>query len=116
MKLVEEIKEALELKIRTSPSDDNEYFEAVFQSKDVDTLSALLRKNIGEPLKLPGKGAKVPGYINRLVKNIGTIRREQSFYLKRDENGEYVYVMLWPWQSDPSKITLKIGKGNFSSL
>ena len=115
MKLVDEIREALELEVRVY-SDADSYFEAVFQSKDLDTLASILRNNVGEPLKPPGRNVKFPGHIQKLVDLVGGIRHEQSFYLKEETNGEYMYAALWPWQSDPSKITLKIGRGKFSSL
>jgi len=110
MKVAEEIKGAIELDIRPF-SDPDKYFEAVFQAKDLDTLAAIVRNNVGEPLKPPGKRAKLPKNVTALVSNIGGLRIEQSFYFKQEENGEYIYVALWPWQSDSSKITVKIGKG-----
>jgi len=115
MKFIDDIRKAIELEVRES-SDPAEYFEAVFWSKDLDTLSLLLRDTIGEPLKPPGKKVKIPKHINSIVNLIGGIRPEQSFYIKEEANGEYTYVVLWPWQSDPSRITLKIGIGRFSSV
>ena len=114
MKLIDDIKESLKLEVRIS-SDAHEYFEAVFQTEDLNVLLGLVKDAVGEPLKPPGKEVKFPKHIQKLVDLIGGIRRAQSFYLK-EANGKYVYVALWPWQSDPSRITLKIGRGNFSSL
>lgn len=115
MKLIDDIKNSLELEVRIT-SGAHEYFEAVFQTKDLNKLSGLVKCVLGEPLKPPGKDVKFPQHVQKLLDMIGGIRREQSFYLKEGANGEYVYVALWPWQSDPSKITLKIGRGTFSSL
>lgn len=115
MKLVDEIKEALELEVRKS-SDADGYFEAVFQSKDLDTLSTIVKNTAGEPLKPPAKRVKFAKHVQEVVDLIGGVRREQSFYLKEEANGEYIYVALWPWESDLSKITLKIGKGTFPQL
>jgi hypothetical protein len=112
MKLVDEIKNALELEQRT-PEDSEKYFEAVFQSKDTDALCAILKKHLGESLKPPGKGAKFPKEVGMLVDNIGGLRSEQSFYFKQEPGGEYIYAALWPWQSDLSKTTLKIGMDRF---
>lgn len=113
MKLIDDIKGAMELEVRTT-SDAHEYFEAVFEAKDLDALSSLVKNTLGEPLKPPGKDMRLPRKVQELLDQMGGIRREQSFYLKEEETGEYVYVALWPWQSDPSKITLKLGKGKFS--
>lgn len=57
MRLVDEIKGALDLEVRAS-SDGHEYFEAVFISKDLAKLTAILEKSLGEPLKPPGKDVK----------------------------------------------------------
>lgn len=113
MKLLEEIKKTMELEVR-SPSDTKLLFEAVFQSKDLDKLLELLRKHIGEPLKPPGKRVRFARDVAKIVDSIGGIRTEQSFYIKKEETGEYVWAALWPWQSDPSRITLKINKGNMA--
>jgi hypothetical protein len=115
MEVVNNIKNSMELDVRTS-TEEREYFEAVFQNKDLNTLSSLLKDTMGEPLKPPGKNVRFPKHVQKLVDAVGGLRREQSFYLKEGQNGEYTYAALWPWQSDPSKITLKIGRGNFSSL
>ena len=52
----------------------------------------------------------------RIVDIMGGIRVEQSFYLKKESDTEYLCASLWPWHSDPSKITLKIRKGDFNDV
>ncbi len=115
MELIDEIKGAMELEVRVSPEADV-HFEAVFQSKDMDKLVYLLEKNLGKPLKAIGQKVKFSKQVAKVVDLMGGIRHEQSFYLKEDENGEYMCAALWPWQSDPSKITLKMKKGNFAQI
>ena len=114
MKLVEEIKKSMELEIRQSPEDVDFNFEAVFESKDLDKLLAILRDNIGEPLKPPRKQAKVSRDAKEVIDLMGGIRYEQSFYLRQEATGEYLCVALWPWQSDSSRITLKVRRGRFA--
>ena len=112
MQLVDKIKKTLEF-VEVRPSDDpDRYFEAVLESKDLDRLVSIVKENY-ESLKSPGKRVKLSKNINELVDNIGGLRPEQSFYFKQEAGGEYTYVALWPWQSDNSKITLKVGKGHF---
>ena len=111
MKLADEIKKVVQLEVRPSETEDN-YFEAVFQSKDLDALLSVIREHVGDSIKSPGKRAKFPKDINKLVNSIGGLRPDQSFYFKQEPSGEYVYAALWPWQSDPSRITLKIGTGH----
>ena len=111
MELVDEIKGAMELEVRTQ-QDTGMFFEAVFQAKDLEKLLTLLQKCIGEPMKPAGKTVRFPRDVAKIVDSMGGIRREQSFYIKKEESGDYICAALWPWQSDPSKITLKMNKGN----
>jgi len=108
MKLVDEIKTALELEVRAS-SDGHDYFEAVFMTKDLAKLTGILEKSLGQPLKPSGKDVKFTKEIRKIVDLIGGLRREQFFYAKSETENKYLYAALWPWQSDPARITLKIG-------
>ena len=114
MTLIDEIKGAMDINVRIS--DAKEYFEAVFETDDLDKLLALVENTLGKPLKPPEKNVKFPKHVQKLVDLIGGLRHGQWFYLKEEPNGDYTYVALWPWQSDLSKITLKIGRGSFSRL
>lgn len=107
MEIIDKIKAALDLEIRTS-SDAHEYFEAVLMSKDLPKLSSILKEDLGEPLKPANKDVRFAKDIQKIVDLIGGLRREQSFYLK-SESDKYIYAALWPWHSNPSRITLKIG-------
>ena len=111
MELVNEIKIAMELEVRTAPDSDM-FFEAVFQAKDLEKLLPLLQKHMGKPLKPPGKNVRLPMDTAKIVDLMSGLRREQSFYMKKEEGGKYACAALWPWQSDPSKITLKIRTGD----
>lgn len=113
MKIVDEIKAAAALEIRTL-SGDNEYFEAVFMSKDIIKLTSILKENMGDSLKPAGKNVKFDKKIQKIVDIIGGLRREQSFYVKAEGADKYMYAALWPWQSNLSKITLKIGMYDMS--
>lgn len=115
MKVVDEIKGALELEIRAS-SDANEYFEAVLMAKDLAKLASILKENLGEPLKPSGKEVKFDKGIQKIADLIGGLRREQSFYIKSESGNKYIYAALWPWQSNPSRITLKIGVYDMDEL
>ncbi len=108
MKIVDDIKSAVNLEIRTS-SDAHEYFEAVFMSKDTVKMASVLKENIGDPVKPAGKDVRFDKKMQKIVDLIGGLRREQSFYVEDEGADKYMYVALWPWQSNPSKTTLKIG-------
>ncbi len=115
MKLVDEIKAALELEVRTTAG-AHDYFEAVFMTKDLPKLTGILEKGLGQPLKSPGKDVKFTKEIQKIVDLIGGLRREQSFYAKNEAEGKYLYAALWPWQSNPSRITLKVGVYDIEKL
>ena len=107
MKMIEEIKENLSLEIRLD-SREPEYLEAVVNNEDLGLLKSLLEKGLGPAAKEPGKKVNLPAEIQEMVDALGGIRMNQSFFYKQD--GERVlFAALWPWESNPNKITLKAG-------
>ena len=107
MSLIEEIKQALSMEIRAN-SQGLEYLEAVLDRKELGLLNSLLEKHIGPAAKESGKEANLPEEIKELVDSLGGLRKEQSFFYRQD--GDHViYAALWPWGSNPNKITLKSG-------
>jgi hypothetical protein len=107
MNMIEEIKETLRMEIRPN-SQGLEYLEAVFHKKDLELLNSLLKKHLGPPTKESGKEANMPKEIQELVDSLGGLRNEQSFFYRQDDN-QVMYAAVWPWKSDPNKITLKSG-------
>ncbi len=107
MNLIEEIKEALSMEIRSN-SQELEYLEAVIYKKDLELLNSLLRKYLGSAAMEYGKEANLPKEIQNIVDSLGGLRNEQSFFYRQDGN-KVTYGVIWPWKSDPNKITLKSG-------
>lgn len=107
MTLIEAIKKTVKVEIR-SDSPGEEYLEAVVSRNDFETLHSLLEKYLGPAAKAPGQEADFPEDIRELVDALGGVRLEQSFFYKQ-EKGRVIYAALWPWQSNPDKITLKSG-------
>jgi len=107
MNLVEEIKKTLSMEIR-STSSGTEYLEAVIAVENLEALHSLLKKHLGPAIKEPGKEASLPKKVQELVDSLGGLRIEQSFFCKQDEK-QVIYAALWPWRSDPNRITLKSG-------
>lgn len=105
--MLKELRTKLELEIRPH-SDENEYLEAVVQTKDLDALNEILTKHLGHPLKKAGKNVRFTGEVQKIVDSIGGLRAEQTFYYSDKEEATY-YAALWPWASDPLRITLKAG-------
>jgi hypothetical protein len=107
MNLIEELKKTLRMEIRPT-SRGTEYLEAVIALEDLEVLHSLLRKHLGPATKESGKEASFPEKIQELADSLGGLRIEQSFFHKQDEK-QVIYAALWPWRSDPSRITLKSG-------
>jgi hypothetical protein len=90
-------------------SQGSEYLEAVINTKDMELLHSLLRKYLGSAAKEYGEEANLPKEIQILADSLGGLRNEQSFYY-REEGHQVIYAAIWPWKSDPTKLTLKSGK------
>jgi len=107
MNMIEEIKETFKMEIRSN-SQGSEYLEAVINTKDIELLNSLLKRYLGSAAKERGKEATLPKEIEELVDSLGGVRKEQSFFYRREGN-QVIYAAIWPWESDPTKITLKSG-------
>ena len=112
MKLIEALRESLRMEIRPN-SQGLEYLEAVVTKSDLELLGSLLREHLGPPAKEAGTEANLPNEIEGLVDSMGGLRIEQSFYYKKGEDNRILFAALWPWESNPDKITLKAGEGVF---
>jgi len=107
MDMIEELKGTLGMEIRSN-SQELEYLEAVLQTNDLELLHSLLRKHLGPAAKESGTEVNLPKEIGALVDALGGLRKEQSFFYRQD--GHHVlYAAIWPWQSNPNKVTLKAG-------
>ncbi len=107
MTLIEAIKGAMTLEIRPN-SKGSEYLEAVIDTKDMELLNPLLKKYLGSAAKEFGEEAALPEEIQDMVDSLGGLRKDQSFFY-RQEGNQVIYAALWPWGSNPNKITLKCG-------
>ena len=107
MNMIDEIKETVSMEIRSN-SRGSEYLEAVINTKDIELLNSLLKRYLGSAAKEHGKKANLPKEIEELVDSLGGVRKGQSFFYRQDGH-QLIYAALWPWESDPTKITLKSG-------
>src|SRR4030043_1299368 len=107
MNLVEKIEKTLKMEIRLT-SEEGKYLEAVITLQDLDVLNSLLREHLGPATKVSGKEVYFPIKIQELVDSLGGLRIEQSFFYKQDGT-QGIYAAIWPWQSDPNRITVKSG-------
>jgi hypothetical protein len=105
--LIKEIKKTVKMEIRPT-SRGTEYLEAVVTLEDLEVLRSLLKKHLGPATKESGKEASFPQTIRELIDSLGGLRIEQSFFCKQDGK-QVTYAAIWPWQSDPNRLTLKSG-------
>ena len=111
MNMIAELRETLPMEIRPA-SEGVEYLEAVIQRKDLEQLMTVLAKHVGPAVKEPRGEAHFPTEIEGLVDSLGGLRLEQSFFYRREGDEKILYAALWPWVSNPEKITLKAGIGS----
>ncbi len=107
MNVIEEIKKTLKMEVRSN-SRGKEYLEAVVDRKDLKSLQSILIRHLGAAAKELGKEMKLPDEIQRKADAVGGLRIEQSFFYKRAKS-TVTFAALWPWESNPEKITLKSG-------
>jgi hypothetical protein len=112
MNMIDEIKETFQMEIRPN-SRGADYLEAVVNTGDLELLNSLLERYLGSAAKERGKEANLPKEIVELVDSLGGLRKEQSFFY-RQEGHRVIYAALWPWESNPSKVTLKAGVSELS--
>jgi hypothetical protein len=86
--------------------DNNEFFEAVIQKKNMEPLSAKLNSIFGPPA-WPSEN-KLSNEVHNIIQHHGGIVAGQTLYFTHIDNSP-VFVMLWPW-GDKEHVTVKIGK------
>jgi len=107
MNLIREIKKTVRMDIRAT-SRGTEYLEAVITLEHLEVLHSLLTRHLGPATKESGKEVSFPQGIRELIDSLGGLRIEQSFFYKQDGT-QVTYAVIWPWKSDPNRLTLKSG-------
>jgi hypothetical protein len=107
MSLIEEIKQSVEMEIRAN-SQRSDYLEGVISRGALGQLHPVLTRHLGPAAKEAGKEAALPGEIRETVDALGGLRQDQSFYYRLDGKKVH-FAALWPWASNPEKITVKCG-------
>ncbi len=102
------LQQTIPLEVRSAPP-AGDYLEGVVSRPDLSRCYELLVQHLGPPAKEFAQPAKFPREIQRLVNDLGGIRADQCLFVKSLDGGPTVYAALWPWASNPTRITLKIG-------
>ena len=107
MELIPELINTVKMEVRKNSLGEG-YLEAVVEKADMGTMASILIKHLGKACKAPGEKAKYPKHIKAIVDSFGGLRNDQSFYYKEGD-GQVIYAALWPWQSNSTMTTLKVG-------
>jgi hypothetical protein len=94
------------LELETTRMDNENYFEAVIGHARLEGMVRTLEEIFGAPAWPSDK--KLSKDTERLVKNVGGLRKGQTLYLL-DAGESSAFAMLWPWQ-DGERITIKMSK------
>ena len=93
---------------RTSYDATRSLYQAVSKGRNISTLEKKLETFFGPPQKASGKSLPVSLRLNPSTKYLRGIRKEQSLFLKKTENG-FFYGALWPWFKNLENITVHLG-------
>ena len=105
--LIAALKAAIVLEVR--PSSNAAYLEATLSREQLARCRELLIQQLGIPAKEFWRLAFFDRPTARVVDRLGGIRMNQCLFLSRVDGRSAVYATLWPWSSDPARITLKVG-------
>ena len=106
--LIASLRSTIPMLVRSAPASED-YLEGVLAREELQRCCALLSERLAPPIKDFGKAAAFEPPVQKVVASLGGIRLEQCLFLKQGEEGHAVYAALWPWASDPLRITLKVG-------
>ncbi len=96
------------IELRSAP-ESGEYLEGVLLREDLSRCQVLLAGHLGGPVKDFGVVAKLDRATAKTIEKLGGVWTNQCLFLSRLEAQSAIYAMLWPWGSDASRITLKVG-------
>jgi hypothetical protein len=76
---------------------------------DLSRCCQLLAGALGPPAKEFGKTVRFAKPAQAVVEHLGGIRPDQCLFLKEEPNQPIAFAALWPWASNPQRVTLKVG-------
>jgi len=107
--LIEAIQKSIPfVEVRWAPA-SGDYLEGVLSRKDLARCCVLLRGTFGTAAKDFGKVVRFTQQRQAVVDSLGGIRPDQCVFLKEAPNQPIAYAALWPWASNPDRVTLKVG-------
>ena len=107
--LIAELQQTIRFEELRKVPPTGDYLEGVLLRKDLACCYDLLAKVFGPPLKEFGTAPAFTPETKKTVDVVGGIRDNQCFFLAQRGATPVAYAALWPWESDPTRLTLKVG-------
>lgn len=107
--LIEALQQAIPFVERREASEDGGYFEGVLARGDLERCCQLLGGVLGPAAKEFGKTVRFAKPAQAVVEHLGGIRPDQCLFLKEEPDQPIAFAALWPWASNPDRVTLKVG-------
>lgn len=108
LSVIRELRSKRRLELR--PDDrDKLLYSCVITSANVPQVAEAVQNLMGVPFKPAGTSAVWKNWFDPFVRGIGGIRRNQSLYRKDLPEGSIVYCAFWPWASDPTRVSIRLG-------
>lgn len=106
--LIATLTSSFQLEVRVAPT-SGEYLEAVLRRPELSRCFDAFSAALGPPVKDFGKVGTFDRDVKRIVDALGGIRPDQCLFAKSLPGQQMVYAALWPWASDATKVTIKVG-------
>ena len=107
--LTANLKAAVPFVEQRASSATGEYLEGVILREQLPACCQVLEKSLGPALKDFDQPVILDPLIQRAIDRLGGIRIDQCLFFARGDHDEVGYAALWPWASNPQKITVKVG-------
>mgnify|MGYP001618749529 CR=1 FL=1 len=107
--LIDALQQAVPFVELRTASSVGDYFEGVLSREDLARCCALLSGTLGPATKEFRTIVRFSRQQQAVVDHLGGIRPEQCVFLKEEANQPIAYAALWPWASNPERVTLKVG-------
>jgi hypothetical protein len=108
LKIIKEIEEKYQIKKNLDVVEDLMYC-GVAHSNIIETLSVDVQQYFSTPYKAAGKGCFWGNYFDRFLRAVGGMRWEQTLYILEISETTFLYCAFWPWGSNPTKTSIRIG-------
>jgi len=107
--LIDALQQAIPFVELREASAAGDYLEGVLARGDLERCHQLLSGTFGPAAKEFGKTVRFTKPAQAVVDHLGGIRPDQCLFLKEEPNQPIAFAALWPWASNPDRITLKVG-------